>query len=109
MIDNKIDELFDTIESSSEYLEYKKIGDILKKDKSIMKLMNEIKELQKEATLLEYNNDPRYKELDKIIEEKVIELNSNVVYQEYLNKMKEFNEILLNSSNIIEKYVNEKI
>jgi len=109
MIDNKIDELFDTIESSNEYLEYKKIGDILKKDNTISSLMHEIKNLQKEATLLEYNNDPRYKELDKIIEGKVEELNAKPVYQEYLNKMKEFNEILLNSSNIIEKYVNEKI
>lgn len=109
MIDNKMEELFETILNSSEYDEYKKIGDILEKDVSINQLINEIKELQQEATFLEYNNDPKYKELDKLIDEKVKELNAKPVYQEYLNKMEEFNEIIKTSSNMLEQYVNEKI
>lgn len=109
MLDNKIDDLFLTIENSNEYIEYKKIGDILKKDPIISILIQEIKELQKEATYLEFNNDERYKEVDEIIASKVEELNNNVVYKEYLKKMKEFNKLILSSSNIIENYVNDKI
>ena len=109
MIDNKMEELFDTILNSKEYEEYKKIGDILKKDSSINGLINEIKSLQQEATFLEYNNDPKYKELDRIIDAKVKELNSKPVYQEYLHKMEEFNDIISSSSLMLEQYVNEKI
>lgn len=109
MIDNKIEELFDTIESSSEYQDYKKIETILKKDKSINELINEIKSLQKESVRLEYNHDNSYKEIDKKIELKVQELNNKPVYQEYLNKMNEINNILAMSSKMIEDYVEEKV
>jgi cell fate (sporulation/competence/biofilm development) regulator YmcA (YheA/YmcA/DUF963 family) len=109
MIDNKIEELFSTIENSSEYQDYKKIEDILKKDKSINILIEEIKSLQKESVRLEYNHDDYYKEIDKKIELKVSELNKKPVYQEYLNKMNEINDILAMSSNLLENYVNEQI
>jgi len=109
MIENKIDNLFKTIENSKEYQDYLKIGDSLSKDETINKLIEEIKELQQKSTMLEYNNDESYKEVDKIIEEKVNELNSKPAYQEYLNKMNEFNDILAMSSKNIEDYVNEKI
>ncbi len=106
---DKVDELFSSIENSNEYREYKKIGNILEKDPNISILIQEIKELQKEATYLESNNDIRYKEVDEIINKKVEELNQNKIYQEYLDKMKEFNKLILNSSNIIENYINDKI
>lgn len=109
MLDNKIEELFGTIESSSEYIEYKKIGDILDKDPNILMELQEIKELQKEATYLESNNDIRYKEVDEIIAKKVEELNNNEVYKEYLEKMREFNKLILNSSNMLESFINSKI
>ena len=109
MLDNKIEELFGTIETSEEYIEYKKIGDILDKDPNIMLLLQEIKELQKEATYLESNNDIRYKEVDEIIAKKVEELNKNEVYKEYLEKMQEFNKLILKSSNMLEGYFNTKI
>ncbi len=106
---DKVDELFSSIENSNEYREYKKIGNILEKDPNISILIQEIKELQKEATYLESNNDIRYKEVDEIINKKVEELNQNKIYQEYLDKMKEFNKLILNSSSIIENYINDKI
>ena len=109
MLDNKIEELFGTIESSSEYIEYKKIGDILDKDPNILMELQEIKELQKEATYLESNNDIRYKEVDEIIAKKVEELNNNEVYKEYLEKMREFNKLILKSSNMLESFINSKI
>lgn len=109
MIENKINELFQTIESSSEYKSYLEIGRVLESDNEINKLISEIKELQMESVNLEYNNDDSYKEVDKQIEEKVKLLNSKPMYQEYLQKMNEFNDILSMSSNNIEKYINSKI
>ena len=79
------------------------IGDIYKVDDE--ELINEIKELQKKSTMLEYHHDDSYKEVDKIIESKVLELNEKPAYKEYLNKMNEFNDILAMSSNMLEKYV----
>ena len=109
MIENKINELFSTIENSKEYKSYMNIGNVLKEDKEINNLINEIKTLQKKSVNLEYNNDPTYKEVDKIIEEKVNLLNSKPIYKEYLRRMNDFNDILASSSNTIENYINEKI
>ncbi len=89
-----VDELFCSIENSALYKEYIKIGDILKKDHNIYLLMQEIKDLQKEANYLEENNDIRYKDVENIIADKVEELNNNKIYQEYLDKMKEFNKLI---------------
>ena len=59
MIDNSIEALFESINNSKEYQEYLKITNILNDDKETKKLIDEIKELQKEATKLEYNNQLR--------------------------------------------------
>ena len=109
MIDNKINELFQAIENSNEYRAYLEIGAILERDKEINTLIDDIKSLQKKSVNLEYNNDVSYKEVDKEIEEKVKLLNSKPIYQEYLNRMGEFNDILSMSSNNIEEYINSKI
>ena len=109
MIDNKIEELFNTIEDSKEYQEYKKIESILDKDKSIKKLIEEIKALQQESVRLEYEKNEYYKVIDKEIDKKAKELNDKPVYQEYLTKMNELNDILSMSSKIIEDYIDDKI
>ena len=109
MIENKINELFDAITSSKEYLAYQNIGTVIEKNEEINNLVTEIKELQQKSVELEYNNDPSYKEIDKEIEEKVSKLNSIPIYQEYLRRMNEFNDIISASSSTIEKYINSKI
>lgn len=109
MIENKIEDLFKTIETSNEYQDYLNIGTVLEKDEEINKLINEIKALQKKSVRLEYNHDEYYKEVDKEIEEKVAILNDKPIYQEYLRRMNEFNDLLSASSSNIEKYINEKI
>ena len=109
MIENSISELFNSIESSSEYQEYKKIKDILESDKEVIDLVEEIKKLQQESTALEYNNDPKYVELDKVIEDKVKKLNEMPTYNKYLQAMEEFNQVLKMSSSIIEDYVEDII
>ena len=112
MLENKIDELFITIKDSKEYLDYIKIKDKLDKDEEIKELIAEIKKLEQKATLLEYNNDPKYLEIDEITSQKVAKLNENKinkVYQEYLQTMKKLNEVLATSSKMIEEYINDKI
>lgn len=109
MINERIDDLFNAIKDSSEYKNYLEIGKLLDNDDSVKDLVEEIKSLQQESVKLEYNNDLSYKEIDKIIEEKVNILNSKPIYKEYLNRMNSFNDILSESSNSIEKYINSKV
>lgn len=109
MIDSSIEELFDSINNSKEYKEYNEIMSILKDNQEVSDLIEEIKSLQKKATNLEYNNDDRYKELDKEISRKSELLNNNKDYQEYLSKLKKFNSVLISSSTLIEDYIDEKV
>lgn len=109
MIEKKIDELFDAIKASDEYQAYLNIGKVLENDEEINSLVAEIKELQQKSVKLEEEGNLEYKEVDKVIEEKVKLLNSKPIYQEYLRRMNKFNDCLAESSNCIEKYVNDKI
>ena len=108
-MESSIEELFNAINNSDEYKEYKQIVDIIEEDSEIKNLIEEIKKLQKEAVNLEYKNDDRYLELDKLIKEKEKILNNNKDYQEYLSKLKDFNNTLLASSSLIEDYVTDKV
>ena len=109
MIESSIEELFNSINNSNEYKEYKLIVNTLESNKEVIDLIEEIKKLQKEATYLEYHEDNKYKEIDNIIEEKTKELNNNSKYQEYLSKLKVFNNTLLASSSLLEDYIDSKV
>lgn len=109
MINSSLEELFNSIENSNLYKEYKKMSNILSKDSEIKELIDEIKELEKKATYLENIGDDSYKKVDEEIKIKADILNNNHIYQEYLNKMDEFNNELAMSSKMIEKYVSEKV
>lgn len=85
MIESSIEELFNSINNSNEYKEYKLIVNTLESNKEVIDLIEEIKKLQKEAVNLEYKNDDRYLEVDKLIKEKENILNNNKDYQEYLS------------------------
>ena len=109
MINSSISELFNTIENSKLYKDYKKMADILNRDSEIEERIDEIKELEKKATDLESIGDNKYLEIDEIIKEKANILNNKQVYIEYLEKMEEFNNELAISSNMINKYISEKV
>ena len=109
MIESKLEELFNSIENSKLYKEYRSIENILNKDEEIKKLIDEIKTLEKKATYLENNGDDSYKLVDEEIKRKSDILNSKQVYIEYLNKMEEFNDELAMSSRIINDYIGEKV
>lgn len=108
-MNNSLEELFNAIENSNLYKEYRQIENILNKDDEIKKIIEEIKALEKKATYLESIGDEKYKEIDEEIKIKADILNNNHVYQEYLNRMEEFNNELSASSKMIEKYVEEKV
>ena len=109
MIDSSIEELFNAINDSNEYKEYLSIVDKLNSDKEVIGLIDEIKKLEKEATMLEYSGDSGYKDIDKIIEEKVKELNGNPLYIDYLSRLKEFNSTLMASSSLLNDYIDSKL
>ena len=109
MLISSIEELFNSIENSTLYKRYKKMSDILSKDVEIKNMLDEIRDLEKEATYLENIGDNRYKEVDEEIKRKSDILNNNCVYQEYLNCMDDFNDELSMSSRMIEAYVSEKV
>lgn len=109
MIESSIEELFNSINESNEYKEYKLIVNSLESNSEVIDLIEDIKSLQKEAVKLEYANDDRYLDIDKKIKEKEELLNSNEDYQEYLSKLKRFNNTLLASSSLIEDYIEEKV
>ena len=109
MIESSIEELFQSINYSQESQENQEIVSILNNNKEVKDLIEEIKELEKEATKLEYNNDDRYKEIDKIIEDKSNKLKENNDYNEYLSKLKKFNNTLLTTSSLLQEYIDEKV
>ena len=101
--------LYNSINNSTEYKEYLEINNILKEDKKINNLINEIKSLQKEAVKLESEGNTKYKEIDKEIDTLVKKLNSIPKYIEYKDKLKKFNNVLKVSSTLIEDYIDDKI
>lgn len=109
MIESSIENLFTEINNSNEYKEYINIVNILKENKEVNKLIEEVKSLEKKATKLEYEKNKKYIEIDKQIEEKIKILYSNKDYQEYLSKLKTFNNTLLASSSLLDEYIEEKV
>ena len=59
MIDKALENLYNSINNSREYQEYLKITNIIKNNKEINKLIDEIKELQKKAVKLDYEKDDK--------------------------------------------------
>lgn len=109
MIDNSIEELFNSINNSKEYREYKEVVSIIENNKELVDLIEEIKSLQKDAVNLEYKGDTKYLEINKLIEKKEQLLNNNEDYKLYLTRLKDFNNTLLASSSLIEEYIKDKI
>lgn len=92
------EEMLNNITESNEYIKYKEIGNIIENDSFVMELLDEIKKLQHESLELEYNEDPKYLELNEIIKEKVEVLENNETYKLYLQKMKEYNEYIASNN-----------
>lgn len=109
MIESKIAELFQTIENSLEYQNYHKLKQAVSHNPAITQKIQAIKKLQQEATNLEYHHDDSYKELDKIKDQELSNLNKITLYQEFLNAKQELEELLKMSSTMIESYFQDKV
>ena len=108
-LETSLERLFNSIENSPLYKEYRQIEDILSKDEEIKEIINKVKELEKKATYLENIGDPSYKEIDHQIKDLETVLNNKQVYLEYLDKMDKFNNELSISSKMINDYIKEKV
>ena len=109
LLNRQIDDLFQAIYESLEYQEYLSISKVIDGNDEIKQLVNEIKRLQQKSVRLEEQKDDSYKEVDKVIDDKVLKLNSIPLYQEYIRRMNQLNDILAESTFQIEKYINSKI
>ena len=108
-LSDRVDDLFSSIESSSEYLEYLNISRVIQNHEDIKLLVENIKRLQKESVRLDGRNDLKQKNIDKQIDELKRKLYSIPLYQEYVRRMDWLNDILSASSFQIEKYINSKV
>ena len=69
MIKNSLEELFNSIENSSLYQEYKKMSNILSQDKHIKEIIEEIKELEENYKPMSLKN------IDKNSQQNISKLN----------------------------------
>ena len=101
IIENKIDNLFNELEQSDLYKNYKKIKHQLEDNIEIMNLIQEIKRYQKIGT----NNK------DNSVEDKIKELNKKLesypLYQSYLIIKEELEQELFQIKEVFEKYFHD--
>ncbi len=98
----KVDDIIQTIEESTEYKKYLDLKEKISNNKELMELINKVRVMQKDV--LHKKNSQT--DLDKLLNE----LNNNPLYREYNNVIYEINNtysIVENSiNNYFEKIVN---
>ena len=90
----KVDEIIKEIENSPEYQKYLKLKEQISENKNLIKIINEVKVLQKDIV----HHLDKKDELNK----KIDELNNYPLYREYNNTLYEIN----NTLEIIESSLN---
>lgn len=101
----KIDELIYSIKNSNDYIEYIKLKNILLNNDTIMRLINDVKSLQKQLV-----RNSVYKKnianLEEQIDEKLEKLNSNPDYVRYTYLEEDLNARFQVIKDILEKHIN---
>ncbi len=97
---DKVNEITKIIENSPDYKKYLEIRKEMQKNSSLMKLINEVKILQKDAVHHIDNN--------KVLKDKMDELNSYPLYREYNNALYEINNVYAIIENSLNNYFQEK-
>ncbi len=105
---DQVDNIIKYIENSDEYKRYLAVKEKLNKDKKVMDLINEIKVLQKKAVNDEYKGKD-INNIDEDINNKLEELNSIYIYQEYIELHSKIDEELQEIKFILNNYFNNKI
>lgn len=98
----KVDELIDIIKNSSDYKKYKSLQEIMKNDKEIMHLIDEVKSCQKKIVKLKASGDD-ITELETIISTNLEKLNNIPLYVEYSYLQADLNELFQIIKNTTEK------
>ena len=102
----KLDELIDIIKKDEKYKRYKYLKEELKKNKDLMKLINDIKKEEKERVNKEYR-----KEDISLNEKKINELKSNLEsypdYLEFQYLQEDLNNMFQSIKSILEDNINK--
>ena len=98
---NKIDEIINLIENSSEYQKYLSLKKDLDNDKEITLLISEIKLLQKDVV--------HHLDKKEILNKKLKELESIPLYREYQNTVASLNNTCAIIEQRINNYLNKKV
>ena len=101
---DKVDEIINEIENGPEYHQYLLLKEKMQNDKELMKLINEVKVLQKDVV--------HHLDKKELLQEKMDALNDYPLYREYNNTLYEINNIYAIVENTINGYfkriMNEK-
>lgn len=103
---DKFDELIDLIKNSPDYKKYKTLEKIMKNDKEIMMLIEEVKCYQKQIVKLKVVGKDT-KELEEKIKIDLEKLENIPVYVEYNYLQTDLNELFQIIKNTIEKCLND--
>ena len=98
---DKIDEIINLIEESSEYQKYQTLQKEIQKNDKLVKLINKVKVLQKDVVHHLVSNDELARTMD--------ELNEHPLYREYNNTLSELNNTYAIIENSINHYFQEKL
>ena len=98
---NKIDEIINLIENSSEYQKYLSLKKDLDNDKEITLLISEIKILQKDVV--------HHLDKKELLNKKINELESIPLYREYQNTVASLNNTYAIIEQRINNYINKKV
>lgn len=98
---DKVDDIIKTIEESSEYQKYVELKEKISKNKELMKLINEVKVLQKDVV--------HHVKDKSILKNKMDELNNDPLYREYNNTLSEINNTFAIVENTLNNYFNKKL
>jgi Protein of unknown function (DUF964). len=103
----KVESLVECIKESADYVKYLEISERLKKNKEIMNIIDEVKDLQKKIVKEEHNGND-FESLEKEIEKKLNMLNSYPIYVEFTYVQEDLNNTFQNIKDILEKYISSK-
>lgn len=102
----KVDELVDLLKNSEDYQRYLYLSNEMKKNNSLMKLIKDIKTLEKKRVNYEYRNEST-KDIDLEIDNKKQELNEYPTYVEYNYLQEDLNNIFQSIRSILEQNINQ--
>ena len=98
---NKVDEIINEIEDSEDYQKYLKLKEEINKNKELVLLINEVRQMNKDYT----HKLIKKEELDA----KNNELNNHPLYREYLNTIATINNEFAIIENTINNYFKGKL